>query len=109
MMNNNTKNMNTNEYLDEIGKRLYEISIQKNWGVEKLSEESGVSYRQLYDILYGHSHDMKLSTLVRISQNLDEPITNLLGITKNPIEEYTKALFKIHSEVGAYLKRGVAL
>lgn len=109
MMNNNTKNMNTNEYLDALSERLFEIVSEKDWSLTRLSLETGISYRELYAIIYGKKGDIRLSTLVKISQNLNEPIPNLLGITKNPFEEYMKGLLKFNSDMAAYLKRSVAL
>lgn len=109
MMNNNMENMNTNEYLYALSERLCEIVSKKDWSLTKLSLETGISCRELYAIINREKGDIRLSTLVKISQNLNEPITNLIGITKNPFEEYMKGLLKFNSDMAAYLKRSVAL
>lgn len=100
---------NTNEYLDALSKRLYEIANKNSWSLMKLSLETGLSYRELQKILYEGKDDIRLSTLVKISENLGEPISMLLGIERNPFEERLKSLLKLCNETSIALKRGAAL
>lgn len=100
---------NTNEYLDALSKRLYEIANKNDWSLTKLSLETDVSYRELYAIMNREKGDIRFSTLVKISQNLNEPLANLIGIGMNPIRDYMKAILQLHREAEGYLKRGASL
>lgn len=97
---------NTNEYLDALSKRLYEIANKNDWSLSTLSKRSGLSYRELHDVMHGKKNDIRLSTLSTISQNLEEPIPSLIGIVRNPFEQYNKALLKLNAEMSIVLKRG---
>lgn len=109
MMNTRDGIMTTSEILNAVSRRLYEIANENDWSLGKLAIQCGVSYKELYYIMYSKRDNITLSTLVKISQNLNEPLANLIGIGMNPIRDYMKAILQLHREAEGYLKRGASL
>lgn len=108
-MNTKDERREVSDYMDSLSERLYQIAYDNDWNLATLSIQSGISLRELYNIMYGRKGDIKLSTLAKISENLGEPIPSLIGIRKNPFEEHFKVLLQLHSDMGKYLKRSVSL
>ncbi len=62
-----------------LREELY-ITLRKNdWTLTRMSIECGISYRELQNILYNQSKDIRLSTLSKISEGTGKPISSLIG------------------------------
>lgn len=68
----------TEEYLEVLREQLYSVMRKNDWSVTKLSAECNVSYREMQNILYLKVKDIKVSTLVRIAEGTNKPISCLI-------------------------------
>lgn len=68
----------TEECLKALRKQILIIMAKKNWTLIRLAIECEISLRELKAILYNEKKDIKLSTLARISEGLNKPISFLI-------------------------------
>lgn len=77
------------KHMEAIVNALTSAMYKNNWSITRLSIECGVSCNTLSPILYGRNKSIKLDTLVRISQGLNIPISQLIN-EEEQIEESNK-------------------
>lgn len=64
--------------LQTLREELY-VAINKNdWNLTKTSNECEISRRELQRILYNQAKDIRLSTLVKISEGIGKPVSNFI-------------------------------
>lgn len=97
------------ECINNIRENLYKIWSGKDWSLISLSIACDISYRHLCNILYGKCVDVKLSTLLRISNGLEIPISVLIGekeeLVINHKERDAAFIKSLHSEIETYIKK----
>ncbi len=96
--------------LKALRERLYAVMRKNDWTLTRLSNECGVSYRELQQILYNQNKDIRLSTLIRISDGLGVPLISLVDMEEMRKEENAEFISKLYSDMKEYLrKRGVEI
>lgn len=66
------------ECLKNLRESLYVIMNKKNWSLLRLSIECEVSYRTMQAIMNDRDRGISLSTLIKISNGLNIPISSLI-------------------------------
>jgi len=91
--------------LKALRERLYAVMGKNDWTLTRLSNECGVSYRELQQILYKQNKDVRLSTLVRISDGLGIPLISLVDMEEMRKEENAEFIRKLYSDMKEYLRK----
>lgn len=52
---------------------------KRGWNIAETAIRCDMSYRNFQSILYGERKDIKLSTLVRIANTFDVPLSEMIG------------------------------
>lgn len=86
----------TEEYLEVLREQLYSIMRKNDWSTARLSKECNVSYHEIQNILYRKTKDIRLSTLVRISQGINKPVSCLIYLEASKKEDKEEILNKLY-------------
>lgn len=68
--------------------------LLKGWSIAQLSIQCDLSYKAMYNIINEETEDMRLSTFVRICDNIGISLVKVLEISNSEIlaDELSKAL-----------------
>lgn len=68
--------------------------ILKGWSIAQLSVQCDLSYKAMYNIINEETEDMRLSTFIRICENISISLVKVLEISNSEIlaDELSKAL-----------------
>lgn len=91
--------------LKTLRDRLYSVMGKKNWTLVQMATECGISYRELQQILYNQNKDIRLSTLIRISEGLGVPLISLVDVEEMRKEENAEFISKLYSDMKEYLRK----
>lgn len=91
--------------LNTLRDRLYSVMGKNNWSLTQMANECGISYRELQQILYKQNKDIRLSTLIRISDGLGIPLISLVDVEEMRKEENTEFINKLYLDMKNYLRK----
>lgn len=73
--------MDSDTYLCNLQTELFRKMNQCGWSVVELAIQCDLSYKTIYNIVTHAVSDIKLSTFVKICNNLDIPLSSVLMIS----------------------------
>lgn len=86
----------TEEYLEVLREQLYSIMRKNDWSIVTLSKKCKVSYREIQNILYRKTKDIRLSTLIHIAQGINKPVSYLIHLEAGKKEDKEEILNKLY-------------
>lgn len=92
------------EYLNEIRENLFNAMNRKNWNHTELAIQCGISTRQMSGILNRESSDIKLSTIIRISEGIGKAPAFLIAPGELKKTKDEELLRKIHGDLLTYMR-----
>ena len=87
--------------------QLLSVMDKNNWSITRLSVECGISARELSYILSGKKIDIRLSTVMKIAEGIERPVSCL--ISEEGLNKYKNEalIYKLYAEIGNYINEGV--
>lgn len=67
------------QIIKKLQEEIYFALNKKDWSLQTMADFCGVSRGELGNLLNRGQKDIKLSTLVKISEGLGKPISTLVG------------------------------
>ena len=92
-------------YINMITERIIDAMNERGWSLTTAADFCGVSRGEMGKILSGKNKDIRLSTIVKISQGIEKPLLYLIGENRN-LEEGEELMVKLHKSIGDYLRKG---
>lgn len=90
--------------LKNISDQLYKSIAEHGWSVAVTAELLGIHRNELYGIL-NCKRDIRLSTLMRISDGLEKPVSVLISPEEAIRLENEEVLKKVYRDLGQQLKK----
>lgn len=88
-----------------IREKLYAVIRKNDWTLTRMSIECGISYRGLQQILYSQNKDVRLSTLIRISDGLGISLISLVDEKGAKEEENAEFISRLYLDTKNYLRK----
>lgn len=91
---NMMKNLTCEDCMKSVREQLFSCMNERNWTINRIAIECGLSYDGFCRIYYGRSKDINFSTLLKISEGLRKPILVLVGLQDDEETYISKAAAK---------------
>ncbi len=91
--------------MENLRQQLFRHMSRTGCSMKHMSEECGISLRELNYILDGKKKDIRLSTVVRISEGIRRPVTCLISEEESNKYENVMFIHKLHTEISGYVDK----
>lgn len=94
-----------NDCLKTLREQLIFEASKNDWNLTQLSVQCDTPYRTMFDILSGKKADIRLYTIIRISENLGIPVTHLIGKNEKIMDENKVFLTKMYDNMRIHMQK----
>ncbi|EOS48343.1 hypothetical protein C810_01433 [Lachnospiraceae bacterium A2] len=91
--------------MENLRHQLLRYMGRTGCSMKRMSQECGISIRELNYILDGKKKDIRLSTVVRISEGIRKPLPCLISEEESKKYENIMFIHKLHAEISGYVDK----
>lgn len=104
------REITTEKCLQNIRTYILVTMEKRGWNIAETAIRCDMSYRTFQSILYGERKDIKLSTLIRVANALDVPLSEMIGGEEEQRERDVFILKGVYATLKNYMtmRGGVA-